>query len=42
MNNKVVKVGDVIDAEIGLRLTGVAKGALTFEDNRGATYTRTL
>ncbi|HET7534907.1 MAG TPA: hypothetical protein VFJ90_00535 [Candidatus Didemnitutus sp.] len=40
MNDRVYRVGDTVDVEQGIKLTGVAQGALTFEDSRGAVYTR--
>ncbi|MBI3886970.1 MAG: hypothetical protein HY302_14770 [Opitutae bacterium] len=40
MNDRVFRVNDVVDHMLGLKLTGVAAEALTFEDERGVVYTR--
>jgi hypothetical protein len=40
MNDRVYRIGDTVDIELGIKLTGVAQGALTFEDAKGAVYTR--
>ncbi len=40
MNDRVYRVGDTVDIDLGLKLTGVAQGALTFENAQGAVYTR--
>lgn len=40
MNDRVYRLNDIVDHEQGIRLTGVATGALTFEDESGAVYTR--
>jgi hypothetical protein len=40
MNDRVYRLGSLIDAEMGIRLVGITAAALTFEDDRGARYTR--
>lgn len=40
MNDRVFRVNDFVDHALGLKLTGVATNALTFEDERGVVYTR--
>lgn len=40
MNDKVYRINDIVDHELGIRLTGIEPKALTFEDARGAVYTR--
>lgn len=40
MNDRVYRLGSLVDAEMGLRLVGIAAVSLTFEDERGARYTR--
>ncbi len=40
MNDRVYRVNDVVDHALGLKLTGVAANALTFEDGRGVVYSR--
>lgn len=40
MNDHVYRVNDIVDHALGLKLTGVATNALTFEDERGVIYTR--
>jgi cytoskeletal protein RodZ len=42
MNNRVYRVNDVIDYELGVKLTGVSTTALTFVDDNGIVYTRSL
>ena len=42
MNDRVYRIGSVVEAEMGLKLVEIAAGALTFEDERGARYTRTF
>jgi hypothetical protein len=42
MNDRVYRVGSIVDAELGLKLVEIAAGALTFEDDRGGRYTRTF
>ncbi len=38
MNEKVFRLNDVVDRELGLKLTGVLPGLLVFTDARGRTY----
>ena len=40
MNDKVYRLNDIVDFELGIRLTGIEPKALTFEDARGAVHTR--
>ena len=40
MNDKVYRLNDTIDHELEIRLTGIEVKALTFDDVRGAVYTR--
>lgn len=40
MNDRVYRLNDIVDHELGIRLTGVATNSLTFTDERGAVYTR--
>ncbi|MBI2517868.1 MAG: hypothetical protein HYV95_13270 [Opitutae bacterium] len=40
MNDRVYRLNDTIEHELNIRLTGVTTNSLTFEDGRGATYTR--
>ncbi len=40
MNDRVYRIGDIVEAEMGLKLAGIATNALTFEDENGARYTR--
>ena len=40
MNDKVYRVNDIVDHELGIRLAAIEPKALTFEDARGAVYTR--
>jgi hypothetical protein len=40
MNDRVYRVNDLVDRELGIRLIGVEPGALTFRDPSGAVYTR--
>ncbi|RXK55827.1 hypothetical protein ESB00_08055 [Oleiharenicola lentus] len=40
MNDRVYRLGSLIDAEMGIRLVGITAASLTFEDDRGARYTR--
>jgi cytoskeletal protein RodZ len=42
MNNRVYRVNDMIDYELGVKLTGVSTTALTFVDENGIVYTRSL
>ena len=40
MNDRVYRVGDIVEHELGLKLTGITASSLTFEDERGGRYTR--
>ena len=40
MNDRVYRINDIVDHELGIRLTGIETKALTFEDARGAVFTR--
>lgn len=42
MNDRVYRVNDMVDYELGLRLTGVATAELTFVDDNGVVYTKTF
>jgi cytoskeletal protein RodZ len=42
MNDRVYRLNDVVDHELNIRLTGVAGRILTFEDDRGAVYSRSF
>jgi hypothetical protein len=40
MNDRVFRLNDIVDRDLGVRLIGVENGALTFRDTHGAVYTR--
>lgn len=40
MNDRVYRVGDIVEHDLGLRLVGITTSSLTFEDDRGARHTR--
>lgn len=40
MNDRVYRVGDTVEAEMGLRLAGITANSLTFEDENGGRFTR--
>ncbi len=42
MNDHVYRVGDIVEHDLGLKLTGITASSLTFEDERGARYTRSF
>jgi hypothetical protein len=42
MNNRVFRIGDVVDRELNLRLTSIAPNKLGFEDNRGMPYLKSF
>ncbi len=42
MNDRVYRIGSIVEAEMGLKLVEITTGALTFEDERGGRYTRTF
>jgi hypothetical protein len=40
MNDRVYRVGDIVEHEMNLKLIGITANSLTFEDERGGRYTR--
>ncbi|HEY4247583.1 MAG TPA: hypothetical protein VGM64_12040 [Lacunisphaera sp.] len=42
MNDRVYRVGDIVEHVLGLKITGINADSLTFEDESGASYTRKL
>ncbi len=40
MNDRVYRTGDIVEHQLGLKLTGITANSLTFEDERGGRYTR--
>lgn len=40
MNDRVYRIGDTVDYELGIKLTAATASSLTFVDPTGATYTR--
>jgi hypothetical protein len=42
MNDRVYRVNDMVDYELGLRLTGVTTAVLTFVDENSVVYTKTF
>lgn len=40
MNDRVFRIGDMVDRDLGLKLTGITANSLTFVDPNGASYTR--
>ncbi len=42
MNDRVYRLNDIVDHELGIRLTAVAGKTLTFEDDHGVAYSRTF
>jgi hypothetical protein len=42
MNDRIYRVNDVVDRELGLRLTGVSTTVLVFTDENGKVYTKPL
>jgi hypothetical protein len=42
MNDRVYRVGDTVEHQLGLKLAVITANALTFEDERGARYTRSF
>ena len=40
MNDRVYRIGDLVEAEMGLHLTGITTNSLTFEDEQGGRFTR--
>ena len=42
MNDRVYRIGSLVEAEMGLTLVGITPNSLTFEDGNGGRYTRTF
>lgn len=42
MNDRVYRIGNLVEAEMGLHLVGITADSLTFEDDHGGRYTRTF
>jgi len=42
MNDRVYRLNDTVEHEMGLRLVAITSHSLTFEDDRGARYTRSF
>lgn len=42
MNDRVYRIGSVVNGEMGIRLVGITANSLTFEDAAGGRYTRTF
>lgn len=42
MNDRVYRIGDIVEHEMGLKLVGITSSSLTFESENGARYTRTF
>ncbi|MCX6948812.1 MAG: hypothetical protein NTX39_03985, partial [Opitutae bacterium] len=40
MNDRVYRNGDIVEYELGLKLTEITANSLTFENESGARYTR--
>ena len=40
MNDRVYRVGNIVEHELGLKLTEITSSSLSFEDEHGASYTR--
>lgn len=40
MNDRVYRIGDIVEHQLGLKLSAITSGSLTFEDEQGALYTR--
>lgn len=40
MNDRVYRLNDIVDHELGIRLTVIETRTLTFEDERGAVHVR--
>lgn len=40
MNDRVYRLGSIVEAEMGLTLVGITSDSLTFEDGNGGRYTR--
>jgi hypothetical protein len=42
MNDRVYRIGNTVEHEMGIKLTGITANSLTFEDEHGGSYTRTF
>ncbi|MDI1320326.1 MAG: hypothetical protein PSW75_09070 [bacterium] len=42
MNDRVYRLGDTVERELGLKIVGITSSSLTFENEAGARYTRTF
>lgn len=42
MNDRVYRIGSIIEHEMGIKLSAITSSSLTFEDEHGGTYTRTF
>lgn len=42
MNNRVYRLNDMLDYDLGVKLTGVSTTVLTFVDDSGVVYTKPL
>ena len=42
MNDRVYRIGNIVEHEMGIKLTGITSNSLTFEDEHGGSYTRTF
>ncbi len=42
MNDRVYRIGDIVEHEMALKLVGITSNSLTFEDERGGRFTRTF
>jgi hypothetical protein len=42
MNDRVYRLGDTVEHDMGLKLVSITPHSLTFEDDRGARYTRSF
>ncbi len=40
MNDRVYRIGDIVEHELGLKLVAITSSSVTFVDGRGAKYTR--
>ncbi|MDB6165986.1 MAG: hypothetical protein JWQ83_1126 [Lacunisphaera sp.] len=40
MNDRVYRIGDIVEHDLGLKLVGITSSSLTFENEAGARYTR--
>lgn len=42
MNDRVYRIGDTVEHEMGLKIVGITANSLTFEDEHGGRFTRTF